>query len=98
MVLVGLYPTIVLLSLGITELWPGAKLWWGVLLSNVISVGLLTWVVMPLANRALRFWIAPDPQAASRRLDSLGLAVSIAFLTLTALVFWLVTSVIWNLP
>jgi hypothetical protein len=31
-------------------------------------------------------------------MDALGLAVSIAFLTLTALVFWLVTSVIWDLP
>ncbi len=97
-VLVGLYPTIVLLTLGITELWPGAKLWWTILLSNVMSVSLLTWVVMPLANRGLRFWLAPDPRAAGPRLDALGLAVSIAFLTLTALVFWLVTSVFWNLP
>jgi hypothetical protein len=97
-VLVGLYPTIVLLTLGITELWPGAKLWWTILLSNVISVALLTWVVMPLANRALRFWLAPNPRAAGPRMDALGLAISVAFLTLTALVFWLVTSVIWNLP
>ena len=53
---------------------------------------------MPLANRALRFWLSPDPRAAGPRLDALGLAVSIAFLTLTTLVFWLVTTVIWNLP
>jgi hypothetical protein len=97
-VLVGLYPTIVLLTLGISQLWPSAKLWWSILLSNLISVSLLTWVVMPLANRALRFWLEPDPRAAGPRLDALGLVVSLAFLTLTALVFWLVTSVFWSLP
>ena len=97
-VLVGLYPTIVLLTLAITELWPKGKLWWTILLSNLISVTLLTWVMMPLANRALRFWLKPDPRAAGRRMDALGVAVSIAFLTATALVFWLVTSVFWNLP
>jgi hypothetical protein len=53
---------------------------------------------MPLANRALRFWLEPDPRAAGPRLDALGLVVSLAFLTLTALVFWLVTSVFWSLP
>lgn len=97
-VLVGLYPTIMLLTLAISELWPRAELWWSILLSNVFSVSILTWVVMPLANRALRFWLAPEPRAAGPRLDALGLAVSLAFLTLLALVFWLVTVVIWTLP
>jgi antibiotic biosynthesis monooxygenase (ABM) superfamily enzyme len=97
-VLVGLYPTVVLLTLGISEVWEDADLWESLLLGNVLSVSLLTWVVMPVVTRALRFWLAPDPGTASPRLDAIGAAVSIAFLTLAALVFWLVTTQIWTLP
>jgi antibiotic biosynthesis monooxygenase (ABM) superfamily enzyme len=96
-VLVGLYPTVVLLTLGISEIWDG-KLWATLLVGNILSVTLLTWVVMPVVTRALRFWLAPDPRQASPRLDTLGTVVSIAFLTLAALVFWLVTTQIWTLP
>jgi antibiotic biosynthesis monooxygenase (ABM) superfamily enzyme len=97
-VLVGLYPTVVLLTLGISEVWEGADLWASLLLGNVLSVSLLTWVVMPVVTSALRFWLAPDPGSASPRLDMFGAAVSVAFLTMAALVFWLVTTQIWILP
>lgn len=97
-VLVGLYPTVVLLTLAISELWTSADLWESLLLGNVLSVSLLTWVVMPVVTRALRFWLAPAPGTASRRVDVLGAVASIGFLTLAALVFWLVTTVIWTLP
>ena len=97
-VLLGLYPTVVLLTLGISELWPGADLWQSLLLGNLCSVSLLSWVVMPIVTRALRFWLTPDPQATGPRLDAIGAAVSIAFLTVAATVFWLVTTVIWKLP
>jgi antibiotic biosynthesis monooxygenase (ABM) superfamily enzyme len=97
-VLVGLYPTVVLLTLGISEIWPGADLWQSLLLGNVLSVGLLTWIVMPVVTRALRFWLAPDPRITDRRVDVIGAAVSIAFLTVAATVFWLATTVIWKLP
>lgn len=97
-VLVGLYPTVVLLTLGISEIWEDGKLWETLLLGNILSVSLLTWVVMPIVTGALRFWLAPDPRQASPRLDALGAAVSVAFLTLAAIVFWLVTTQIWTLP
>ncbi len=97
-VLVGLYPTVVLLTLGISELWKHGKLWQTLLVGNILSVSLLTWVVMPIVTRALRFWLAPDPGRRSRRLDAIGALVSIAFLTLAALTFWLVTTQIWTLP
>jgi antibiotic biosynthesis monooxygenase (ABM) superfamily enzyme len=97
-VLVGLYPTVVVLTIVISELWESAELWQSLLLGNVLSVCLLTWVVMPVVTRALRFWLAPEPAAAGPRVDVLGTVVSIVFLTLAALVFWLVTTVVWTLP
>lgn len=96
-VLVGLYPTVVLLTLVIGETWVGAPLWASLLLGNIISVALLTWVVMPLVTRALRFWLAPDRGAAQPRTDLLGVVAATAFLALAALVSWLLT-VLWTLP
>jgi antibiotic biosynthesis monooxygenase (ABM) superfamily enzyme len=97
-VLVGLYPTTVLLTVGISELWPGADLWQSLLLGNVLSVTALTWVVMPIVTRAMRFWLAPATPAERSRSDVVGAAISIGFVTLAAIVFWLGTTVIWKLP
>jgi antibiotic biosynthesis monooxygenase (ABM) superfamily enzyme len=97
-VLVGLYPTVVLLTLAISELWKRAELWASLLVGNILSVMLLTWVVMPVVTRALRFWLVPEGGRDSRRLDAAGAAVSVAFLTLAALVFWICTTQIWHLP
>ena len=96
--LVGLYPTVVLLSLGITALWKNVELWLGLLIGNILSVGLLTWVVMPVVTRALRFWLVPEGNRASPRLNALGTLASIGFLTVAAFVFWLCTTQIWHLP
>ena len=41
-VLVGLYPTVVLLTLAISELWKKAELWESLLIGNILSVALLT--------------------------------------------------------
>jgi antibiotic biosynthesis monooxygenase (ABM) superfamily enzyme len=97
-VLVGLYPTVVLLTLAISEIWPSASLWQSLLLGNILSVSLLTWVVMPIVTRALRFWLVPGRGGFTVRTDIAGAAVSIAFLTLAALIFWLCTTQIWHLP
>lgn len=97
-VLVGLYPTVVLLTLGISEIWEDGALWETLLVGNILSVAILTWVVMPIVTRALRFWLAPDPRREGTRLDAVGAAVSVAFLTVAAVVFWLVTTQIWALP
>jgi uncharacterized protein len=97
-VLVGLYPTVVLLTLGISELWPTGRLWETLLLGNILSVCLLTWVVMPVVTRALRFWLDPAGGHASRRADLIGVGASVGFLAVAALVFWLVTTQLWTLP
>jgi uncharacterized protein len=97
-VLVALYPTVVLLTLAFSEIWPGAPLWCELLVSNICSVSLLTWFVMPVVTRALRFWLVPRRRLRQARLDFLGAAASIGFLTLAALIFWLCTTQIWHLP
>ncbi|TQF74110.1 hypothetical protein FK531_05510 [Rhodococcus spelaei] len=96
-VLIGLYPTVVILTLLIAEIWPGAPLWLGLLVGNVLSVTILTWVVMPVVTRALRFWLEPDDPR-DLRTERLGVAISVAFLAVAAIVFWLVTRVFWTLP
>jgi hypothetical protein len=68
------------------------------LVGNICSVSVLTWLVMPLVTRALRFWLAPGHQISRARLDFVGAAVSVGFLTIAALVFWLCTTQIWHLP
>ncbi|MCA1007831.1 antibiotic biosynthesis monooxygenase [Rhodococcus hoagii] len=96
-VLVGLYPLVVVLTITIDELWPGAPLWASLLIGNIASVCLLTWVVMPVVTRALRFWLEPG-DAGDRRIDTIGLMVSVGFLAVAAIVFWLATTVVWSLP
>ncbi|MFB7874488.1 antibiotic biosynthesis monooxygenase [Nocardia sp. NPDC056064] len=95
-VLVGLYPTVVILTLAIDEMWPDAPLWISLLVGNILSVALLTWVVMPIVNRALGFWMTSgrhDP-----RTEVTGLICSLGFLTLAAAFFYAVTRVFWTLP
>ena len=97
-VLVGLYPTVVLLTLAISEIWPARSLWPTLLIGNICSVSLLTWLVMPVVTRALRFWLVPGRQIGQARLDFIGATISIGFLAIAALVFWLCTTQIWHLP
>jgi uncharacterized protein len=97
-VLVALYPTVVLLTLGLSEIWPKGPLWATLLVGNICSVSLLTWLFMPAVTRALQFWLVPGHQVSRARVDFLGTAASIGFLTLAALVFWLCTTQIWHLP
>ncbi|MFJ2667127.1 antibiotic biosynthesis monooxygenase [Nocardia fluminea] len=96
-VLVGLYPTVVILTVLIAEIWPGAQLWISLLVGNILSVALLTWVVMPVVTRALGFWMRSSPRP-DPRTDLIGLACSMAFLTFAAIFFYLVTRVFWTLP
>ncbi len=64
---------------------------------HIASVCLLTWVVMPVVTRVLRFWLEPG-DASSGRVDTIGLVVSVGFLAVAAVVFWLATTVVWSLP
>jgi uncharacterized protein len=90
-VLLGLYPTVVLLTLAISALWPAGPLWASLLVGNVASVSLLTWVVMPVVTRALRFWLEPAPPRGPRT-DVLGTVASLMFLAVAAGVFAVLTT------
>ena len=61
-VLLGLYPTVMILDLTASRLLVAAHLpgYLALFISNVLSVILLTWAVMPVLNKALAFWLLPS--------------------------------------
>jgi uncharacterized protein len=94
---VGLYPTVVLLGLALA---PAAlPLWLGALIATLMSSTVMTFVSMPFyANPLLKFWLYPTPDT-SKRAGNIRAALLIAsVMALTAILFWLVTTVFWKLP
>ncbi|MER6358601.1 antibiotic biosynthesis monooxygenase [Streptomyces sp. NPDC001634] len=76
-VLLALYPTVMVLNLTVGRALTNAGVpgYLGLFISNVLSVGILTWVLMPMVvNRAFSFWLSPD-RPRSRRVDVAGAAV-----------------------
>ncbi|MET8942552.1 antibiotic biosynthesis monooxygenase [Streptomyces sp. NPDC004542] len=75
-VFLAIYPVVVLLSRTVNNalLAAGLPVYAMLFVSNIVSVALLTWAVMPLVNRLLRFWLAPAPTA-GRGTDVLGTVV-----------------------
>lgn len=94
LVLLALYPTVMSLSrfLGpvLDEL--GAGPWLAMWLSQIVSVGLLTWVLMPAVTRWFRRWLDPV-DGAGVRVSLIGAGVIVIgyalTLTLFASVQWL---------
>ncbi|MGW1888901.1 antibiotic biosynthesis monooxygenase [Streptomyces sp. NPDC002004] len=79
-VLLALYPTVMVLNLTLGKGLTAAALpgYLALFISNVFSVSILTWFMMPLVvNRALAFWLAPD-RTRSRRVQLAGTAVVLA--------------------
>ncbi|MER6945319.1 antibiotic biosynthesis monooxygenase [Nonomuraea sp. NPDC000554] len=60
-VLLALYPTVMVLNLTVGRVLTGAHLplYLVLFISNVLSVTMLTWVLMPLVNRAFAAWLRP---------------------------------------
>ncbi|MFI5679015.1 antibiotic biosynthesis monooxygenase [Streptomyces cellulosae] len=76
-VLLALYPTVMVLNLTVGRALThvGIAGYLGLFISNVLSVAILTWLLMPLVvNRSLAFWLAPD-RPRSRRTDLVGAVV-----------------------
>ena len=92
-VLLVLFPVVMLLSRFVGPVLadagadPGVAMW----LSQVLSVGLLTYVAMPLATRWLRWWLDPIDGAGTRR-TLLGVVL---ILVLYGLTLGLFESVQW---
>jgi antibiotic biosynthesis monooxygenase (ABM) superfamily enzyme len=94
---VGLYPTVVLLSLALSPL--GMPLWLGLLIGNLLSSFVMTFFTMPYyVNKILGHWLYPTPDTPKKRTNLRGLAVIAGVMVLWTVVFYLVTVVFWTLP
>ena len=88
LILLVLYPTVMLLSrfFGPVLGHAGAPPWLAMWLSQVVSVAVLQWVLMPWAGRRFRLWLDPV-DGAGPRVSALGAAVLVAGYALTLALF-----------
>ncbi|GAA3036903.1 antibiotic biosynthesis monooxygenase [Streptomyces glomeratus] len=75
-VVLALYPTVKILNITVGPPLDalGVPGYLALFISNVLSVCILTWLLMPLVNRALTFWLVPGRRR-SLRIDVAGAAV-----------------------
>jgi len=85
-VLLVLYPTVMLLSRFLSPWLAGLPLAASMFISNVASVAVLTWLLMPLVTRALGFWLSP-PSTRRRQFEVLGLLVVLVAYGVAVLIF-----------
>jgi len=91
-VVLGLYPTVIVQgmvfsTLGIMQGWPLPT---AMLVNNLITSSLLTWVVMPRVSRWLKFWLQPAYRPTSRFVDLVGAGFVLSLLILCVVLFnWL---------
>ncbi len=88
-VVLGLYPTLmvqglIFSALGLMQSWSMPT---SLVVNNLITSSLLTWVVMPLVSRYLGFWLYPAYRDANLRKDVLGAAVVVVALVFMVSVF-----------
>jgi antibiotic biosynthesis monooxygenase (ABM) superfamily enzyme len=96
---VGLYPTVMLLTLGLAELLPGMPLWQSLLIGNLVSSFAMSYLIMPYyANPMLRWWLRPAVDAPQPRTNLLGIGLVIGVNIAWAVLFYLITELIWTLP
>ena len=94
---VGLYPTVVLLTLALSPL--KMPLWLGTLLGTLLSSFLISFVVMPYyVNPLLKHWLRPPADERASRTNLRGIAIIATAMLLCAVVFYLVTTKLWTLP
>ncbi|MFF1566763.1 antibiotic biosynthesis monooxygenase [Streptomyces sp. NPDC058293] len=91
-VVLALYPTVMVLNLTVGHEFDvlGVPGYLGLFFGNILSVSILTWLLMPLVNRALAFWLRPG-RTRHVRLDVAGAALVALCWALTVLVFALTT-------
>ncbi|WP_326792555.1 antibiotic biosynthesis monooxygenase [Streptomyces sp. NBC_00841] len=91
-VLLALYPTVMVLNL--TEgRWLdklGVPGYIGLFIGNMLSVSALTWLLMPLVNKALAFWLVPS-RATTYRVHLAGAAAVVLCYALFLIIFGLTT-------
>ena len=89
-VLLGLYPTVMLLALFPGPYTQPLGLSLAMLIGNALSVAILQWAVMPVLNNLSASWLGANA-ASQRALSIAGLLVILALLTGLALIFRQVT-------
>jgi antibiotic biosynthesis monooxygenase (ABM) superfamily enzyme len=94
---VGLYPTVVILTLALSPL--RMPLWLGMLVGNLLSSFLMSFFTMPYyVNPLLKRWLRPPPDVSAARTNWRGIAVVVAVMAFWTLVVYLVTTQFWHLP
>jgi len=94
---VGLYPTVVILTLLLSPL--KMPMWLGMLVGNLISSFLISFVVMPYyVNPLLKHWLRPPPDVPVAQTNWRGIGLVAGVMALWVVVFYLVTRVFWHLP
>jgi len=94
---VGLYPTVVILTLLLSPL--KMPIWLGMLIGNLLSSFAISFLVMPYyVNPLLKRWLRPPPDAPKARTNWQGIATVAALNLFWVVVFYLVTRVFWHLP
>jgi uncharacterized protein len=94
---VGLYPTVVLLTLALMPL--KMPLWLGMLVGNLLSSFVMSFVTMPYyVNPLLKYWLRPPPDVPEARTNWRGIGIVAAVMLFWVVVFYLVTKVFWDLP
>jgi uncharacterized protein len=94
---VGLYPTVVLLTLALSPL--KMPLWLGMLVGNLLSSVIISFLVMPYyVNPLLKHWLRLPPGAPTNRSNVRGVGIIAAVMAAWTVVFYLVTTVFWHLP
>ena len=85
-VILVLYPTVFLLSRYLSPWLTGLPFAASLFVSNVASVSILTWLLMPVVVRAFNFWLSPPP---SRRMqfEVLGLLAVLAGYAVAVIIF-----------
>jgi uncharacterized protein len=94
---VGLYPTVVMLTLAVSPL--NMPLWLGLLVGNLLSSFTMSFVTMPYyVNPLLKRWLRPPPNVPKSQTNWRGMGIVAALMLFWTVVFYLVTKVFWHLP
>jgi uncharacterized protein len=92
----GLYPTVVFLTLVLTPLH--MPLWLGMLIGNLLSSFAMSYFTMPYyVNPVLKRWLRPPPNAPRLRTNAAGLAILLGLNLFWVVVCYLLTEGVWHL-
>jgi antibiotic biosynthesis monooxygenase (ABM) superfamily enzyme len=93
---VGIYPTAMMIMIALSPLH--LPVWLGILMGNLCSSFILTFVSMPFyANRLLKRFLWPPADEPASRTNLRGAAIVAASLLFWAVLFYFVAK-FWNLP